>query len=59
MEHLRTQVLFSNCIANIEETNVLKTSVPKIMACDGQRDRLGNKGSFLEGMLIRAGPETV
>ena len=42
-------------MANIEVINVLMTSVPRSTACDGQRDRFGNKGSILEGRLIRAG----
>ena len=59
MGHIRTQVLFSKCMANIEGTSVLMTSVPRTTASDGQRDRFGNKASFLEGGSIRAGPETM
>ena len=31
--------------------NIEGTSVPRSTACDGQRDRFGNKGSILEGRL--------
>ena len=42
-------------MTNVEDTNVLMTSVPRSTACDGQRDRFEKKGSILEGRLIRAG----
>ena len=35
------------------------TSAPRSTTCDDQRDRFGNKGSLLDGRLVRAGPETV